>query len=64
MLGQGQVGENGQVIAPPDVGVRPGDRLLAVRGSGYALGLLARGPIYKEATQHPELETFGYGHSG
>jgi len=62
-LGQGKVDGSGRVIAPPDVGVQPGDRLLAVRGSGYALGLLARGPIYEEAMQHPELETFGYGHS-
>jgi hypothetical protein len=58
-LGHGQVDESGRVIAPPDVGAQPGDRLLAVRGSGLALGLVARGPIYKEAMQHPELEIFG-----
>lgn len=63
-LGHGQVDESGRVIAPPDASVQPGDRLLAVRGSGYALGLLARGPIYEEAIQHPELEMFGHGHSG
>jgi len=63
-LGHGQVNGSGRVIAPPSVGVRPGDRLLAVRGSGLALGLVARGPIYGEATQHSELEVFGHGHSG
>jgi hypothetical protein len=64
ILGQGQVDENGRVTAPPNVGVQPGDRLLAVRGSGYALGLVARGPICEEATKHAELETFGCGHPG
>jgi len=43
---------------PPLVRVEPGGRLLAVRGSGRALGFLARGPIYEEALAHPELETF------
>ena len=39
--------------------MRPDGRLLVVRGSGRALGFLARGPIYDQALQHPELETFG-----
>lgn len=45
-------------VVAPSVGVRPGDRLLAVRGSGWALGFLTQGPIFDEALQHPELETF------
>jgi hypothetical protein len=48
----------GCVVLPQQVGVRPGDRLLAVRGSRYALGFVARGPIYVEALKHPELEVF------
>lgn len=56
-LGRGRMGRRGRVNAPSGAGVRPGDRLLAVRGSGMALGLLARGPIYEEAIRHPELET-------
>jgi hypothetical protein len=49
---------NGQVVVPPEVGVKPGDRLLTVRGSCYGLGFIARGPIYEEALKHPELEVF------
>ncbi len=58
MLDQGYMGENGRVVAPLVAGVQPGDRLLAVRGSGLALGFLTQGPICEEATKHPELEFF------
>jgi len=52
--------EDGRATVPSEVGVGPGDRLLAVRGSRYRLGFVARGPIYKEALKHPgELEDFG-----
>jgi len=65
-LGQGRVDESGRVMAPPETGAQPGDRLLAARGSGLALGFLARGPIYEEALKHLELEVFEkvqlYGH--
>ena len=54
-LARGWLGEDGQVKLPPQVGVHPGDRLLAVRGSGLALGFVARGPIYEEAQRHPGL---------
>jgi hypothetical protein len=57
-LAQGRVGESGRVRVPATVGVQPGDRLLAVRGSGRALGFVAQGPIYEEALQHPELACF------
>jgi hypothetical protein len=50
---------DGRVVVPPEVGVKPGDRLLAVRGSGRALGFVARGPIYEEALKHADLEVFG-----
>jgi hypothetical protein len=36
-------------------GVKPGARLLAVRGSGIALALVATGPIFREAQKHSEL---------
>lgn len=55
-LAGGHIGEDGQLVVPPAVGMRPGSRLLAVRGSGRALGFVARGPIYDEALKHPELE--------
>ena len=32
-----------------------GDKLLAARGSGLALGYITKGPIYIEAEKHPEL---------
>jgi hypothetical protein len=47
------------VTVLPEVGVKPGDKLLTVRGSRYGLGFIAKGPIYEEALEHPELEYFG-----
>jgi hypothetical protein len=49
---------DGWIDLPPDVEVKIGDRLLAVRGSGYALGFLAHGPIIEAALQHCELDAF------
>jgi hypothetical protein len=49
----------GRVLVPRETGAKRGDRLLAMRGSRCGLGLIARGPIYMEALQHPELEIFG-----
>ena len=51
--------EDGRLTVPPEVGVKPGDRLLTVRGSCYGLSFVAQGPIYQEAVKHPELEIFG-----
>jgi len=59
VLARGLFRKEGQVVVPPSVGVRPADRLLAVRGSGRALGFVARGAIYEQALDHPEMETFG-----
>jgi bifunctional DNA-binding transcriptional regulator/antitoxin component of YhaV-PrlF toxin-antitoxin module len=39
-------------------GIRPGDKVLSVRGSGLGVGILVRGPIVKEAEKHPELQVF------
>jgi bifunctional DNA-binding transcriptional regulator/antitoxin component of YhaV-PrlF toxin-antitoxin module len=39
-------------------GIKPGDHLLAARGSGLALGFIVRGPIVEEARRHAELETY------
>ncbi len=58
-LAQGLMGEDGQIVVPTVLGVRPGDRLLAVRGSGRALSFVVRGPIHDESLKHSELETFG-----
>ena len=57
-LGRGQLDEYGQVALPPAVGMKAGDRLLAVRGSRYGLGFAAKGPVYEEALRHPELDVF------
>jgi hypothetical protein len=57
VLGRSRFGD-GWVVVPPEVDVKPGDRLLAVRGSRYGLGFVAHGPIYEEALKHPELEVF------
>jgi hypothetical protein len=58
VLAQGRMGRHGRVVLPPEVSVQVGDRLLAVRGSGYALGFLAQGPIYETALRHSELVVF------
>jgi hypothetical protein len=58
VLAQGWMGRRGQVVLPSEVEAQVGDQLLAVRGSGLALGFLAQGPIYEEALKHPELEVF------
>ncbi|MBN2379974.1 hypothetical protein JXM67_09265 [candidate division WOR-3 bacterium] len=39
-------------------GIEPGQKVLVARGSGLALGFLARGPIFEEAEKHSELEVF------
>ena len=62
VLGRGRFEADGWVRVPPEVDVRPGDRLLAVRGSRYGLGFVARGRIYEEALRHPQLEAFGEDH--
>ena len=56
-LALGRISDDGRIEVPSAVGVQPGSRLLVVRGSGRALGFVARGPIYEEALRHPELET-------
>jgi hypothetical protein len=58
VLARGRFAEGGRVKVPLEVRVKPGDRLLAVRGSRYGLGFVAQGPIYEEALKHPELEVF------
>jgi hypothetical protein len=41
-------------------GIRIGDRLLMIRGSGLALGFAVRGPIVREARNHGELPVCEY----
>lgn len=36
----------------------PGIGFVFVRSSGRAPGLFQRGPIYEEASHHPEIEEF------
>jgi hypothetical protein len=57
-VGQSTIGTDRQVTLAPETGLKPGDRLLVVRGSGLALGFLQRGPIYDEALRHPEIQMF------
>ena len=58
-LARGRIEQAGRVTVPAETGVRPGVRLLVVRGSGRALGFVAQGPIYEEALKHPGLACFG-----
>ena len=54
---------NGGVEIPPRTlkhyGIKVGDKLLVIRGSGLAIGFAVRGPIVEEALKHDELEVFG-----
>lgn len=59
VLGRARFDEDGRAALPASAPVQPGERLLAVLGSGYALGFLARGPIYQAALEHDEIEVFG-----
>lgn len=61
-LGETSIARSGRIALPPQVDLQPGDRLLAVRGSGLALGFVRHGPIYEEAQKHPELDVFGGEH--
>lgn len=58
---QATMGAGGQLVLPPETGVLPGECLLAVRGSGLALGFVQRGRIYEEALKHPEMEIYEKG---
>ena len=53
---------NGGVAVPPETlekyGIRIGDKLLVIRGSGLAIGFAVRGPIVEEAKKHRGLEIF------
>jgi hypothetical protein len=57
-FGESLIDKNRRVIFPTKAGCQKGERLLVVRGSGWALGFLQRGPIYEEAVRHPEIEVF------
>ena len=57
-LAQGVIGQERRIEISLEVNVKPGDRLLAARGSGMALSFVQRGPIYEEALKHPEIEVF------
>jgi bifunctional DNA-binding transcriptional regulator/antitoxin component of YhaV-PrlF toxin-antitoxin module len=53
---------SGGITVPPRTlekfSINIGDRLLAIRGSGLAIGFAVRGPIIEEAKRHSELEIF------
>jgi bifunctional DNA-binding transcriptional regulator/antitoxin component of YhaV-PrlF toxin-antitoxin module len=54
--------KEGCILVPPGTleqyGIKIGDKLLVIRGSGRALGFAVRGPIVEEAKRHGELEVF------
>jgi bifunctional DNA-binding transcriptional regulator/antitoxin component of YhaV-PrlF toxin-antitoxin module len=54
------IGEGGCITVPPETlsryGLKIGNRLVIGRGSGLAIGFIAKGPIFEEAMKHPELE--------
>lgn len=58
VLGQGTMDKRDLVVLPSEIQANVGARLLAVRGSRYALGFLAYGPIYEIALKHSELSIF------
>lgn len=52
----------GGIDVPPGTlqryGIKIGDRLLVIRGSGLSIGFAVRGRIVEEATKHGELAVF------
>ena len=58
IFSQGGIGENGIIKIPKMIECQPGDKFLAVRGSGVALGFVQYGPIFEEALKHDEIESF------
>ena len=57
-MGDGVLLEGGRMAVPSGSNIQPGQRLLSVRGSGYAVLFLTGGPIYEEALKRSEIETF------
>lgn len=57
-----KIHNDGSITVPIETlkryGVKPGDRLLSVRGSNRAIGFPVRGPLIEEAKKHPEIELF------
>lgn len=51
-LGDSQITGDGRLFLPPAVTVTPGQRLLVVRGSGFALGFLMQGPVFQGALDY------------
>jgi hypothetical protein len=58
LLSQGMIDQSRMIAHPSNLDLKPGERLLVVRGSGVALGFLQRGPIYEEALRYIEIETY------
>jgi hypothetical protein len=58
VLGRARFEAYCRTALPASAPADPGERLLAVLGSGYALGLLARGAIYQRALECDEIEVF------
>ena len=58
ILGWSRFYFNRRVYIPESVAVNPGDRLLTVYGSRFALALIQKGKIFYEATKHSELDEF------
>ena len=55
-LGRSRFEADRTLRLPDAVPVHSGQRLLAVRGSGHALGFLAQGRIYELALSHPLMQ--------
>lgn len=56
------IGKGGSITVTPSTlsryGLKTGDLIIVGRGSGLAIGFIAKGPIFEEAMKHPELELF------
>jgi SAM-dependent methyltransferase len=55
---QGIILDGERVSIPSGMGIQPGERLLAVRGSGHAVVFLRYGPIFEEAANRTDIEVF------
>ena len=57
-----KIHRDGSITVPVEIlekyGIKPGDHILSVRGSNFALGFIVRGPIIDEARKHPDIREF------
>ncbi len=58
LIAYGIIEKDQMVILPKELGAKPLENYLAVRGSGLALGFIQQGPIFEIAQEYQGIEMF------